>query len=442
MNANFQKKRFPIKIIFLVGLVLLLALLLFFAVNFKFGKGKDLVGKKGEIIWWGLNFEESDLSTLIKEYQEKNPEIQITYIKQSPIDYRERLTNALASGTGPDIFELHSSWPPMFSNDLSALPGSVMSSDEFKSLFYPVVSVDLALSKGIIGIPLEYDALTLFINEDIFGSAAKTPPKTWDELRDLSFIFTQRGEGGKMIQSGIPLGMAENIDYWPEVIAFMIFQNQGNPSFPSGFSTQRALEYYKQFGAARVWDSSLPRSTTAFARGMVAMYFAPARAASEILKQNPDLNFKTILLPQLPKERPTDPDFSYATYWFHGVWERSRNKDAAWSYLKFMASKESLEKLNQNVKQRTGFERPSPRIDMAELFSKNPVLGSVVNLALKAKSWYLADNTHDGETGINSQFKNIYSELIDPKTNKYPTPNMADPDIAEILGKYKIPAVR
>lgn len=434
-----SKRRFPKVFILLAVLLLVLSGLVFLFVKFKGLGGNQLFGKKGEVVWWGLNLEEADVNPLIKDYQEKHPGVKITYIKQPPNDYRERLTNSLAAGNGPDIFEIHNSWPPMFANELSGLPSQIMSPDEFSKTFYPVVTKDLTSPKGIVGIPLEFDAITLFINEDIFASSARTPPKTWDELRALASDFTQKRDDGVIIQAGIPLGFAKNVDHWSEVLALMLIQNGASLANPSGARAKDSLDYFMLFKNDGDWDQTLPASTVAFARGKVAMYFGPTRSAFDIAEINSNLKFRTVLLPQLPKEKPTDPDFSYATYWVESVWERSRNKDAAWEFIKFVSTSESLENLNHNLKQRTNLERISPRIDMAQIWKEDTVLGSVVALAPNAKSWYLATGTNDGSTGINSQLNKVFQEVVEPETGGPKTLDSVTKDIAEILGKYKIP---
>src|SRR3990172_6671570 len=87
----------------------------------------------------------------------ENPNMKVKYQQLSPQDYRIRLTNSLASGEGPDIFEIHNSWPFMFKNELATLPASVMSPEEFNNAFYPVIVKDLTLvGEGIVAMPLEY----------------------------------------------------------------------------------------------------------------------------------------------------------------------------------------------------------------------------------------------------------------------------------------------
>src|SRR3989344_575889 len=434
------KKKFPKIIIVLAVLLLVLSGLIFFFIKFRDLGGGQLFGQKGEIVWWGMRLEEVDVTPLIKEYEEKNPGVKITYVKQPPNDYRERLTNSLAAGNGPDIFEIHNSWPPMFANELSTLPSGVMSSDEFSKTFYPVIVSDLTTTKGIVGIPLEFDALTLFINEDIFTSSARTPPKTWDELRVLATDFTQKREDGVIIQAGIPMGFTQNVDHWSDILALMMIQNGASLANPVGERAKSSLDYYLLFKSDGVWDQTLPDSTLAFARGKVAMYFGPTRRAFDIAKENPNLKFRAVLLPQLAKEKPTDPDFSYASYWLEGVWDRSRNKDISWDFIKFMSMSESIEKLNHNLKQRTNIERISPRVDMAQIWKDDPVLGSVTALATNAKSWYLETDTNDGPTGINTQLNDIYERVVEPSSgNDSITLEAAATEIAGVLAKYKIP---
>ena len=174
----------------LIPIILVLALL--GVVFFVFIRGKTSTkSPSGEIVWWGLWEDESTISPLIAEYEAKNPKVKVKYIEQSKQDYRERLTNALAKGTGPDIFTFHNSWVPMFKNYLDPIPATIMTPSEFSQVFYPVMASDLTGGTGILGIPLGYDALALFINTDIFASYGKVPPATWDDLRSLAIELTK-----------------------------------------------------------------------------------------------------------------------------------------------------------------------------------------------------------------------------------------------------------
>jgi len=220
-----------------------------------------------------------------------------------------------------------------------------------------------------------------------------------------------------------------------------LLQNRASLGKPANQTTRDALDFFMQFYTEdKVWNESFPDSTTAFAQGKTAMYLGPSRRAVDIAKMNSDLRFKTVPLPQIPKNSPQSPDFSYATYWVEGVWNRSSDKDEAWKFLKFISSKESLEKLNSKIRARTSIERPSPYMDMAPVLLKDPIVGSVVKLAPSAKSWFLDSDTHDGTTGINSQVNEFYKMLVDPQLN--PSVNAIkekEKDLQSILTKYSVP---
>lgn len=412
-------KSFPIKKILFLGIVFLIFLTSLALLVSKFRpEPPRFFGKKGEIVWWGINDEEAVVAGLIQEFQEKNPDIKITYLKQSPKDYRERLANSLVSGKGPDIFEFHNTWVPMFRQELSTLPQEIMNQTEYSQTFYPVIVSDLLTNRGIVGIPLFYDAITLFVNQDIFSSSASEPPRTWNELSllvdPLKGRLTLRDRDGLIIRSGVALGNTENVDFWEDILALMIIQNKGNPEEISSSRVLDTIDFYKQFSFSNtpVWDETLPPSTIAFAQGKVAMYFGPSRKAYEIAKSNKDLRFRTVKLPQIPKDNPQDPDVSYANYWVQGVWEKSANKDTAWKFLKFLSGKDSIVKLNQARKSRLGFELLSPRVDMIQDYLQDPILGSVASLAFSARSWYLADETFDGERGINTRLSRVFERLL------------------------------
>ncbi len=370
-------------------------------------------GGEVKLSWWGLWEDESVVAPLIAEYQQRNPKVKITYIKQSPQDYRERLTNALARGEGPDIFRFHNTWVPMFREELSSIPASVMTASEFAQVFYPVMTADLTSGAGLVGIPLMYDGLTLYINEEIFERSGKAPPTTWDDLRQLAKQLTIKDEQGTIIQAGIALGRTENVDHWPEILALMMLQNGVSLSDLTGKLAEDALVFFTLFSSIDgVWDASLPPSTIAFASGKLAMYFAPSWRVFEIKQQNPNLRFKTVPLPQLAKGSPEETDISYATYWVEGVWSRSKNRDAAWEFLKFISSRESLEKMYQIASNQRLFGEPYPRTEMASLLADDLVLGSIIFQAPNAQSWYLVSRTFDGPTGINSQIIKYFEDAI------------------------------
>lgn len=402
------KKGFP-KIFIYVGVAVLLSILGF--VVFRMFSGSTV--SNSEITWWGLWEDQNVVSSLISEYEAAHPKVKINYIKQSPIDYRERLTNSLAKGTGPDIFRFHNTWVPMLKSSLDYLPASVMNPADFSKNFYPVAVSDLTSGKGIVGLPIEYDGLVLYINEDIFNKSGKTPPATWDDLRATARELTVKDDQGIITQSGVALGRTENVDHWPEILALMMIQNGVDLGSPTGKPAEDALTFFTIFSTVDgVWDATLPSSTQAFAAGKLAMYIGPSWRSFEIAVQNPNLKFKTVPIPQLPKDTASEKDITYATYWVEGVWSKSSNKAAAWDFLNFLSTKDSSQKFYQAASKVRSFGEPYSRVDMAGTLSAHPILGAVVAQAPGARSWYLASRTFDGPTGINSLLAKYFEDAV------------------------------
>ena len=399
----------------------------------------------GTITWWGLWEDASVIQPLISEYEAQHSGVKINYVKSSPQDYRERLTSSLAKNTGPDIFFFHNSWVPMLKGSLDSLPSSVMNPADYAKSYYSVMSSDLTSGSNIVGIPLGYDALTLYVNQDIFDKAGKTPPANWDDFRSIAKQLTVKDDQGVITQAGAAMGRTENVDHWPEILALLMLQNGVDLSSPTGTTAEGALTYFTLFSTTDgVWDATLPSSTQAFSAGKLAMYIGPTWRAFEIQTQNPNLKFKTYPIPQLPKDNPNQSDISYATYWAQGVWSGSSNKATAWDFLNFLSSRESLTRLYQNESKIRSFGEPYPRVDMASLLTDHPIAGSVVSQAPGAVSWYLNSRTFDGPTGINSQMITYFSDAVNAVANGKTTPTKALETVAQgvkqVLTRYKLVA--
>ncbi len=430
------------KIALLAVAALLLLLLVFVA--FRLLTSQGLTNKQsGNLTWWGLWEDNTVVQPLIDEYESKHNGVKINYVKESPQDYRERLTSAFAKKSGPDIFSFHNSWVPMFRANLDAVPASVMNPADFAKTFYPIASSDLTSGSSVVGIPLEYDALTLYINQDIFDKAGKTAPTTWDEFRTLSKTLTVKDSQGIITQAGAAMGRTENVDHWPEILALLMLQNGVDLSNPTGKSAEDALTFFTIFSTNDgVWDATLPTSTQAFASGKLAMYIGPSWRALEIIQQNPTLKFKAVPIPQLPKDSPNQPDITYATYWAQGVWSESPSKSAAWDFLKFLSTQDSLTTLYQNATKFRNFGEPYPRTDMADLLSSHPLVGATIQQAPGAESWYLNTRTFDGPTGINSLINKYFEDAINAVADGTSTPDKAlstaADGVSQVLSQYKL----
>jgi ABC-type glycerol-3-phosphate transport system substrate-binding protein len=363
------------------------------------------------ITYWGLWEDGEILSEVFKNFEAKEG-IRVDYRKQSHRDYRERLEQALISGSGPDVFRYHMTWVPMLSNQLATMPNSIMTSAEYQQNFYPIAYESLQANGGIVGLPLMYDGLALFYNKEMLANANLPVPTTWSELRGAANQLTVPGNvstrrDDNITQAGLAIGNASNVDHFADILALLILQNGGDPIDPTSQNVVDALTFYTNFiKQDKVWSNNLPNSTMAFARGEAAMIFAPSWRALEVKQINPELDFAIAPVPQLS----SDEKITWASFWAEGVNKNSSQSAAAWKLLDYLSSPEVLKKFFNSASLVRTFGEIYPRTDMASELSEDELLGAYVADAPFAQSFPMSSFTHDN--GLNDQLIQYYADAI------------------------------
>ncbi len=355
--------------------------------------------------YWGLWEPAEVMSEVLADFEEKNPGVSVRYTKQSYRDYRQRLQTAIASGNGPDLFRFHASWTPMLSAELARMPSSVYSASEFQKTFYHDEASQLQVQGQLVGVPLMYDGLALFYNKDALTTATADPPKTWSELRTLAAKLTIKS-GNEIQRGGIALGNAVNVDHFSDIVALLMLQNGADLADPNSAEARDALLFYTNFQKADgVWNSTLPSSTVAFARGEAAMLFAPSWRAHDVAAINPDLKFGVAPVPQL-----SDTRIAWASYWAEGVSQQSKQQELSWKLLKHLSSKEVQLKLHADQASTRSFGEIYSRTDLADQAASNEFVRPFLQDAPFASGWYLSSNTFDA--GINDQMIEYYENAV------------------------------
>jgi multiple sugar transport system substrate-binding protein len=393
--------------------------------------------REATLTYWGLWEPEQVLRPIIEEYQKNNPHITIEYQRQAPAQYRDRVQARLKTGKGPDIFDFHNTWLPMLADDLIPLPSTIMSSADFEKTYYPVTRSDLKIGNSYYGIPLEFDGLALFYNEELFKKAGiLTPPTTWDELREIAAKLVVRDEEtGELEAAGIAMGTTGNVDHFSDILALMLLQNGVKLSNMTGNLAEDALSFYTIFYSEdKIWDEEMPTSTEAFANGRLAMTFGPSWRVFNIKALAPELRFKTAPVPQLP-----GGTVNWASYWVVGVAKKSQFQAEAWDFLKFLSQKETLRKLYAGASKIRLFGRPYPRKDMADSLINEEYVGAYIAAAPTAQSWYLASRTFDN--GINDRIIKYLEDAINSKNQGKSAKDALDTavkGISGILTQFKV----
>ena len=448
------KKSLPRFLPFIIGGLALL-LVAFLVFKFLLPGLKNKNPETVTLTYWGLWERDEIINGVIADFEAKYPHIKIKYIHSSKDDYRTRLAGRLAKGAGsgevPDIFRIHSSWLPMFKNNLAPVPAKVASSLALDKDFLPVYRRDLMINQKYYAIPLMYDGLVLFYNKDLIQKAGVDLPKSWWDLQSSLNRLTVRDAAGNIEIAGAALGLADNIDHWSDILGLLMRQNGASLTKNSQDNTAQissALIYYTNFANKdKTWDETLPSSTTLFAQGKLAFYFAPSWRIFDIQALNPNLSFATAPVPQTPiltggsgTDSVNLTNINWATYWVEAVNAQSPHQAEAWTFLEYLASPPVLEKLYQTASVDRGFGEIYPRTNLAAKLTTAPYLKAFVDSANTAQSGYLSSFTHDD--GLNTELSNYFKDAINALTShqasESETMTALQNGISQVISKYQL----
>ncbi|MGI6484096.1 MAG: ABC transporter substrate-binding protein [Candidatus Dojkabacteria bacterium] len=429
-NTLQDKKKLPLII---AAVVLILVILIAFLILF-FGKKKTTVSPSGggttqtrvsgEIVYWGLWEAPEVMRPLIEEFEQKNPGTTIKYSKQPFTQYESRLHTRLQQGAttsepAPDVFRIHNTWLPKYASLLSTMPTSVMTRDEYSQKFYPTALSDFTGKDGvsIYAVPIEIDGLMVFYNKQLLAEQnVQTPPEDWDSFISLARKLTKKDSSGRIIQSGLALGSARNIQHSSEIILFLLLQ-EGVDLMDStrtkislnNSKTAGVFQTYVDFatGNNAVWSPSLNNDLNMFYSGKLAMMIAPSWKAFDIIQSSSSIEFGTSPLPQLQANKN---QIYYSTYWAEAVNKKSPNTELAWRFVKFLAEKEQQLKLysSSSTTGDRAFGEPYSLVELNEEMKGKAYVDAIAKMAPYMRSWQLGD-----ESFVRSSIEEAITRIVE-----------------------------
>lgn len=373
---------------------------------------------------WGI-FDDSDVFNEInQEYKKLNPHIKNIKYKKISTDitsFEKELTDAIASGNGPDVFFFGNNWLSEHKEKIVPLANSKQYLDTFKTNFVDVAYDDFIEDDQIYAMPLYCDTLALFYNKNLFNQAGITsPPETWDKLLDYVDYLTSTDSNGNITQSAIALGRSKNpggINRASDILTLMMMQagveiydkRLSRLNFANDQKSVDVLDFYTQFalvgGGAYTWNSTMDYSIDSFRSGKTAMMINYSYWKNRLKEDSPKLNFDTAPVPQ----QSLNNKVNFSNYWGLAVTKHkelqpvSNNKpvtytqeiriDEAWKYIQFLTTKPVITEdqvgpsFDPNEKYLENTNKPAARKDLIEKQKDDPEINEFAIQALTAKSW-------------------------------------------------------
>src|SRR5665811_2101232 len=187
---------------------------------------KSQTGAQGTVVLWGT-FKAEQISPLLQEFNNANQDFVVQYVYKSPDNFDQDLLEALASGTGPDLFFLPDNLAFHYSNKIFPIPYQSFSLSSFKKSFAGAGEVFLT-SKGILAFPIIVDPLVMYYNRSILdANGVVYPPSNWDDFINTVPTLTKRDENNKVVKSAVALGHFSNVFHAKDILA-TLFMQTGN----------------------------------------------------------------------------------------------------------------------------------------------------------------------------------------------------------------------
>jgi multiple sugar transport system substrate-binding protein len=330
-------------------------------------------------IWTGYPEIEPVYRAVAADYAKAHAGVSFDFFSTSLREAEQKLTTAVPTGTGPDIFDIGTNISVNFIDNGLIEPNPPDVDAYLKSGAWDKFVIDfLSIDNKTYGLPfLEGSRASLFWNKTYFKEAGIAgPPATYLELIDDAKKLTKFDVQGRMTRSGISLrlsgqgsGIGEKFRYVLEAAGGSLIGRTPSGKWHNGYDNQAgrdALTFYVD--AVQTWhvdDPKVQHDADAFASGATAMLCRESWVIGEIQSKNPNLDYGVVPIPAwragMPRMMLLQPEGVYVN-------GQSGNKDAAWDFVKFLTNAQNGLRLTEM----TGWISPRKDIDWKPLLAKTP----------------------------------------------------------------------
>jgi len=303
------------------------------------GGGEGAGDKQKTISVWAMGEEGKKLSELSAKFEEENPNIKVN-VQAIPWDTaHDKLLTAVASGKGPDVLQLGSTWVPEFA-DAGALLDLTPHLEKYPEFapenYFEGARQSMKFEDQLIGVPWYVETRVLYYRTDLLEEVGYSEaPKTWDELKDAAQKLAARGEG----QFGLDIDMNDQIT--PFIFAWQNgFDadiedprlNLDSPEFTE------AIEYYTSFFKEGYSSTAKGMDIVqAFKDGVKPMFISGPWMINIVKDQAPDLDGKWSVA-VLPAKETNTSAIGGANF---SVFHTSKNVDEALKYISYVTDVET-----------------------------------------------------------------------------------------------------
>ncbi|TAA23839.1 sugar ABC transporter substrate-binding protein [Pseudoxanthomonas winnipegensis] len=292
--------------------------------------------------FWAIGREGEVLGTLLPEFEAAHPDIRVDLQQIPSTAAHEKLLTAFAADTLPDVCQLGNTWIAEFATLKALTPlepyvqrSAVVKQDDY----FPGIWQTNMIDGRLVGIPWYVDTRLLFYRKDILREAGVALPiTTWDQW-NAAMARIKAHVGPDRYAILMPLNEFEqqlSLALQQDDPLLRDHDNRGNFESP-GF--RAALAFYAntfaQGWAPKMSETQVSNVWDEFFRGTYSFYLSGPWNIREFRIRAPEAlkdQWGTMALPG-----PHGPGAGIAGGSSLVIFQRSRNKDAAWQLIEFLS---------------------------------------------------------------------------------------------------------
>ena len=302
------------------------------------------------------------------DFSKKNPGVTVKVVQKGWDDYWTGITTGFVSGTAPDVFTNHLARYPEFADNNQLVDiGPLVAQDKVATTIYYPGLADLWVKNGKrYGLPKDWDTVAVFYNVDMLKAAGITPAQlnnlAWNSTSGGSFeqaiaklTLDKNGKNGlaadfdkaSVKQFGFATGFGSGPNgqtEWSWLTATTGWKhNEGVFGKNYNFNDPRFVQTIQWLADLNLKKGYVPAFKDIQSSSPEAQFQAKKAAmivhGSWMIKGIVDNSPFKVGFALLPKG-PNGKRMSMFNGLADSIWVGSKNKDAAWKWVKYLGSAE------------------------------------------------------------------------------------------------------
>lgn len=251
---------------------------------------------------WAMGGEGKLLSEMTEKFEKDNPGLDVKVQAIPWESAHDKLLTAVASGNGPDVLQLGTTWVAEFA-DAGALLDLTEHMEDYPDFapenYFEGAQSSMKYDDKVIGIPWYVETRTMYYRTDLLEEVGyPEAPKTWDELKDAASKLSKSGEDVYGLDIDLNDQVTPFIFAWQNGFEF----DAKNPNFSSP-EFKGAMDYYTSYFKEGISSPSPGVDIVqAFKDGKKPIFFSGPWMINVLNDQAPDLEGKWAVATMPAKE--------------------------------------------------------------------------------------------------------------------------------------------